>query len=79
MSVECMHFYNRLSDKLSEKRNMDQSITKSWVRTKLSFSLLKTTLLCIRGSRSVKKSNHEELAATNIQLAVLDSRLKSNE
>ena len=39
MSTECSRFYDRLSEMLSEKRNDPISVTKSWVRTKINFSL----------------------------------------
>jgi len=29
----------------------------NWLRTKLSFSLLRSAALCIRGSRSIKREN----------------------
>ena len=54
MSPECGRFYSRLSQLLSEKRKENQSITTSWVRARISFSLLRSALLCMRGSRSTK-------------------------
>ena len=53
MAKECRAFYKRLSEKLSEKRNVEYSKTISWVRTRLSFHLLRSCLLCLRGSRSL--------------------------
>ena len=77
MSVECTHFYNRLSDKISEKRDISVSKGRAWIRTKLSFSLLRMTLLCIRGSRTKRQhSTHEPISETNIQAALIDSRLE---
>ena len=55
MSKECSTFYNRLAEMIAEKRNNDVHIVKNWMRTRLSFSLLRTQLLCLRGSRSSKK------------------------
>ena len=74
MSVECSRFYNRLSDMLSEKRGIEPSVGRSWVRTKLNFSLLKTMNLCLRGSRSRKPQEIEELASTHIIRAVMDAK-----
>ena len=48
-------------------------IVKSWIRTKISFSLLRTMNLCIRGSRT-KTQHSEDLASTNIIMAVMDTR-----
>ena len=75
MSTECSHFYNRVADKISEKRNIDVSKGRSWVRTKLSFCLLRTTHLCIRGSRTKHQSLQETVADADIQIAVIDAKL----
>ena len=74
MSVECSNFYNRVAEKIAEKRDIASSIAKSWIRTKISFSLLRTTNLCIRGSRR-KLHEVEELRDTNLQMAAADSRI----
>ena len=66
MATECRRFYDRLSEKLSEKRGIETTIAKSWIRTKLNFSLIRTMNLCLRGSRSRKPQEIEELASTNI-------------
>ena len=54
MSKETKRFYSRLSELISEKQNVDYSTASSWFKRKLSFSLLRTTVICIRGSRSRK-------------------------
>ena len=53
MGRECHKFYSRLSDLLSEKRNLPKSVVANWVRSKVCFALLKSSLLCLRGSRTV--------------------------
>ena len=53
MLRECRRFYSRLTDLLSEKRNLPKSITMNWIRRKICFTLLKFSLLCLRGSRTV--------------------------
>ena len=37
--------------KLSEKKQMDYSVVMHWLREKLSFSLLRSAVLCVRGSK----------------------------
>ena len=56
MSKECRTFYNRLAKLIADKQDITQSITINLVRTKLSFALLKTCLLCLGGSRSLNKN-----------------------
>ena len=53
MGRECRKLFSRLSEMLAEKRKLRQSIIASWVRRKISFSLMKSILSCIRGSRSI--------------------------
>ena len=75
MSNECTSFYNRLSDKISKIRDIPESLSRSWIRTKLSFSLLKTANLCIRGTRSkAPPTEINKLANTNISMAVIDAK-----
>uniref|UniRef100_A0A1X7SGV4 Uncharacterized protein n=1 Tax=Amphimedon queenslandica TaxID=400682 RepID=A0A1X7SGV4_AMPQE len=45
-------FLKKLADKLSLKWSRNYSITLHWIRTNLSFALVRATNLCIRGSRS---------------------------
>ena len=53
MGRECQIFYQRLSEKLADKRKTNISITVSWVKRKISFALMKAVVLCIRGSRTI--------------------------
>ena len=59
MGRECKKLYSRLTEMTAEKRNISNSIATTFIRTKISFSLLRSMLLCIRGSRSVKRINTE--------------------
>ena len=56
MARESKTFYSRLSGMVSEKRNQPYPIVTAWVNRKLSFSLIRSVGLCLRGSRSVKLS-----------------------
>ena len=51
MGEECKLFYKRLSSMLSEKRNEDLATVTTWVRTKMRFALLRSALMCMRGTR----------------------------
>ena len=43
--------YKRLAGLLAEKRKEPYSKIMGWMRTKLSFCLLRSAILCVRGSR----------------------------
>ena len=56
MIRECSTFYNRLSNLLSEKRDIPPSVALNWIRTKISLALLKSCLLCLRGTLSLNQN-----------------------
>ena len=45
-------FYKRLASNLSVHHNKPYSHTLNWLRCRLSFSLLRSAILCLRGARS---------------------------
>ena len=49
-------FFKRLSEMIAEKRNIAVSVATTFIRTRISFSLLRSTLLCLRGSRSLRRT-----------------------
>ena len=54
MGREATTFYKRLADLLAEKRQLPYGVVMGWLRCRLSFALLRSALLCIRGSRSLR-------------------------
>ena len=56
MSRECRKFYVRLSEMISEKRDVNHSTIATWIRRKIRFSLIKSIGLCTHGSRSTFSS-----------------------
>src|SRR5437764_10230845 len=56
----------RLAEKLSTKQNLSFSVVSGWLRCRLSFALLRTTLLCVRATRSKKLQ-----VENNIELAIV--------
>ena len=58
---EAGDFLKILANKISEKGGEQYATITAWLRAKLSFEILKSALLCIRGSRTIfKKSNCED-------------------
>ena len=45
----------RFAEKLSEKRQESYPESINYIRTKISFALLRSSILCIRGCRSLRK------------------------
>ena len=56
MGNECRAFYFRLAELISIKMKLpNKSMVSSWLRMKVSIALLRSMLLCLRGSKSVRK------------------------
>ena len=64
MGRESQMFFKRLSESLSDSRGQQLSVTVTWIRRKVIFALLKSVVLCLRGSRTpwVKDSLTDSLA-----------------
>ena len=52
---EAEGFLAELANKVSENKHMSYSIVIGWLRAKLSFNLLRSAVLCIRGSRAPRQ------------------------
>ena len=56
----------KLAEKLSEKRNESYSDTINFIRTKISFALLRSAILCLRGCKKLKNTYHIDNAISAI-------------
>ena len=54
MADECKRFHSRLVELISIKKGEEYSTTISWICSKVSFTLLKSALFCLRGSRTTR-------------------------
>ena len=48
---EADNFIKSLASKLAQKQGIHNSLMTNWIRTKLSFELVRSALLCVRGTR----------------------------
>ena len=61
MSQECQRYHSRLAKLISSKKLEDYATTITWIRTKVSFAILWSALVCLRGTRSRRrKTNVQE-------------------
>ena len=67
-------FYKRLASMLADKWKQPYSSTMGWLRCRLSFSLLRSSIMCLRGARSSAHRFESNIAAA-VDLTVSDSRL----
>ena len=52
MADECVKYHNRLVELISNKKGDSYSSAISWIRVKVSFAKVRSSILCLRGSRS---------------------------
>ena len=62
--------YNCLALMLSEKSDRQYSSVINYIRCKLFFSLIRSTIGCLRGSRSIYHSAHRDSADLDIAFIV---------
>ena len=57
MGKECLNYHSRLAELIAIKKGEEYAKTISWIRTRTSFALLRSALICLRGTRTtVRKS-----------------------
>ena len=74
MGTDCSLFVKTLAEKLAVLKNERYSIVTSWIRTRLSFEILKAVNLCLRGSRVPfrKREEGEMIADFKLNVAAAD-------
>ena len=55
MGPECLRFHSRLAELIANKKGEHYSRTISWIRARTSFALLRSALICLRGSRTIRR------------------------
>lgn len=63
--------YKRLASHLATKRELPHSIVMGCLRCRLSFSLLRSAVMCLRGSRSA----HYHVPCNSMDISVRDGRI----
>ena len=70
MGCKHLRYHSRLAELISVKKGKDYAKTLTWIRGKVSFSILRSVLLCLRGSRSNrKKTNNVKDIDVDVELA----------
>ena len=70
MGRECWRYHSRLTGLISVEKGEDYAKTLTWIRGKVSFSILRSALLCLRGSRSNRRrTNNDKDMDVDVELA----------
>ena len=67
MADECVKYHSRLEELIANKKGESYSSAISWIRAKVYFAIVRSAILCLRGSRSRR------------QLDFVDSEFKTME
>jgi hypothetical protein len=66
----------RISQKLAEKKNLPVSLISGWLKCQISFALLRSSIVCLRGSRPNKPKKQQDVdTEINIEMAVSEARI----
>ena len=74
MSKECKTYHSRLAQLIATKKGEQYHSTIAWIRAKTCFSLLRSSLVCLRGSRTIKR-NINDLSNLDIDIQVVESNI----
>ena len=55
MADDCVRYHSRLADLIANKKGESYSSAISWIRPKVSFTIVCSVILCLRGSRSRRR------------------------
>jgi hypothetical protein len=62
----------RICQRLAEKKELPVSVVSGWLKCRIPFALLRSAIICLRGSRPYKPKKDDE---SNIDLAVSEARI----
>ena len=74
MSPQTQMFFKRLVDLMVTKKQGTRAFFMSWLRCRMSFSLLRSALLCLRGERTRRVEDISTLAYDEV---VMSSKIKN--
>ena len=68
MGEECKRYHDRLAELVAAKKGENYATTVSWIRSKVSFAILRSALLCLRGSRIVRRAIRSNAREADFEL-----------
>ena len=74
MGKECQRYHCRLAELIAAKKGEQYAQTISWIRAKTSFALLRSALVCLRGTR-VERRAPFDFNNHNIDVAVAEGAI----
>ena len=75
MAPECQMFHSRLAELIATKKAEEYSKTMNWLRVKISFSLTRSALVCLHGSRCLRRRPYSELNEVDIDIQTVEGMI----
>ena len=57
MGKECLNYHSRLAELIAIKKGQDYAKTISWIRARIFVALLRSALICLRGTRTTLRKS----------------------
>ena len=70
MGPDCLRFHSRPAELIADKKGEHYSRTISWIRARTSFALLRSALISLRGSRTIRR---RKMDLTNADIDIQNS------
>ena len=64
-------FYKRIAELTAAKKNEQYGIVMNYIRTRLRFAILRSTLIGIRGERGRSNKNTNDISLDDISLNIM--------
>ena len=55
MGNECLRYHSPLAELIATKKGEQYAKTMSWIRSRTSFALLRSALVCLKGFRTLRR------------------------
>ena len=68
MGEECRRYHDRLAELVAAKKGEDYATTVSSMRCKVSFAILRSAILCLRGSRRAERTIRSHVQKSDFEL-----------
>ena len=74
MSRECRCFFSHTAERLANRRKEPKSKISAWIKARLNFALIRSMLLCLRGTRT--PSNVDNISEIDLCAIVAESNIE---
>ena len=74
MSRECRCFFSHTAERLANRRKEPKSKISAWIKARLNFALIRSMLLCLRGTRT--PSNVDNISKVDLCAVVAESNIE---